>query len=186
MEPRNWDGASVDRSVLSRMRRLDPKLKVTFSPYALNPFTGDVIEQDGYGEDCEKLTGPCSDPAFYLWRKCDKAGWIFVQSYPVTQGFGHREVLALESDLARWHSPDKVWEIIDAKTRGARERLAQQKRNDMRDKVMDNKKLAMDVASGKSTFRDPKTFSYSGQARRTSSAEGAPVQRSNRELGIGD
>lgn len=187
MEPRNWPGGSVDRSVIKRLHRLDPKLKVTFSPYALDGLTGNPIIADGYDDDCNKLNGPVHDPCFYLWRKSDQSGWTLVQVYPAAQGFGQKEVLMLEADLGRCYSEKELWQQIRRRAEVTRMREAKRKSNMLTDRTMDNKKLVMDVASGKTSFhREAKSFGYAGQTRRTSSAEGGLIDRDRRELGIED
>jgi hypothetical protein len=186
MEPRNWDGATVDRSVRNRLRRLDKNLRVCFSPYALDPLTGRVIEMDGYGENCERLVGALRDPAFYLWHRTDKYGWALVQTYPLANGFDHLDVLRLESDLARHKSPEEAWRILHGKRERQRRAQIQSEQNRLRDKAIDNKKLIRDAAAGDDGFfrRQPKAFGYSGQRTRTSSGEGGYIIRSDHELGL--
>jgi hypothetical protein len=191
MEPIRFDGASVDRSVLRRLRRLDKNLRVTFAPVALDTFTGRPILMSGRLDPMTGviLRGPVSDPGFYLWRK-DRfsSHHFFVQSYPAgpAGGFGHLEVLKLEMDLARHHSPDALWRIVENsyKTKHARAEAAHKQL--MLDKALDNKKLIWDTAvEGKPLHREAKAFSYRGQAKRTSSGEGGLViPRSDRDLGL--
>lgn len=185
--PRNWDGASVDPSVRRRLKRLDPRLRVTFSPYSLDPLTGNPIEMEGFDTDLGvPLRGPCADPSFYLWRKTDTQGWVLVQVYALAAGgFGHLQVLKLEADLARWHSPEQAWRIVAGKTERMRAAAAQSKKDYLRDKALDNKKLILDAASGDDGFfrRGGKGFSYAGQTSRTSGGEKV-VSRDDRELGL--
>jgi len=186
MEPRSWDGASVDRSVLNRLRRLDRRLRVCFSPYALDPLTGRVIEMDGYGEDCERLTGALRDPAYYLWHKSDRYGWSLVNTTPVTAGFGHIDVLRLESDIARHRSPEEAWRLLHGKRERQRRAQVKSAKNLLTDKAVDNKKLIRDAAAGDDGFflRQPKAFGYGNQKTRTSSGEGGLIIRSDKELGL--
>jgi hypothetical protein len=186
MRPRNWDGATVDRSVLNRMRRLDRKLLVTFSPYALDPVTGNPIAGDGIDENDNILQGqPIPDPAFYLWRRHDIYGYVLVCIYPVSKGFGHLEVLKLESDLARFHTPADAWRIVYDKTERLRQSRIRHESSELRAKALDNKKLMLDAAAGDDGFfrRSGKGFSYAGQTSRTSGGE-RTVHKDARELGM--
>jgi hypothetical protein len=187
MEPTRFDGPSIDRSVLRRLHRLDRNLRVTFSPWALDTLSGRPIEMDAWDTTTgEGQVGLCHDPAFYLWRKDDASSHhFFVTSYTVQHGFTHRDVLRLEADLARFHSPKECWRIVKANYDRRREAETRAHRGLMLDKAINNRKLMLDAMQGNVDLRRaPKVFGYSGQAYRRSSAESAGVARSNRELGI--
>jgi len=185
MEPIRFDGPSVERGVLSRLKRLDRQLRVTFSPYAIDTSTGLPIIMDGYGERGEVLTGPCRDPAFYLWRKDPYSSHhYFVRSYPVQEGFNHLSVRHLEGDVSRHRTPAEAWRITKAMTeRNAARRTAAHKQY-LKDKMAANASLGLDIARGKRTTREAKAISYSGMGSHTSSAESRLISLSNRELGV--
>jgi hypothetical protein len=172
MEPLRHYDASVDSGVLSRLKRLDPQLRVTFSRYALNPDTGRPIEMSGRLDPCtgEWLAGVVHDPAFYLWRKDDcSSHHFFVAAYPQ---FGHREVMLLEADLARFERPEDIERIVRERAERRRERQLSSVKGDRQEVRRANRKRIHDlVFEGKSGMREAKVSSYAGQSTRTSSAE---------------
>jgi hypothetical protein len=104
MEPMSWIGASVDTGVLRRLKRLDKNLRVTFSPYALDLFTGRPIVCEGAVDTETGIVhnGPVLDPAHFLWRKDSLCSHHhFVKTYSLLEGgLGHLAVMHLEADLA--------------------------------------------------------------------------------------
>jgi len=187
MEPRTWMGASVDRSVLRRLRRLDKRLRVTFSPYALDTFTGQLIICEN-AVDTEAGTvhnGPVVDPAHFLWRKPDGSHHVFVKSYPLLEGgFTHLSVLHLEGDLARHHTPAEAWRRVSNAAAKTAANKAKAHQNHLKDKVAANAGFGLRALRGEVNWqRDAKTFSYAGASSRLSGAERSIV-RDKRELGI--
>jgi hypothetical protein len=151
-------------------------------------FTGYPILRDGTmdTETGEVSFGPVLDPAHYLWRKDPNSSHhFFVRSYSVhTGGFGHLEVLHLEADVARHRTPDEAWRYVKAMTDRNLARRASSHKQHLKDKVVANKDLALDIAQGKRTHRAAKVISYGGQESHRSSDERSRISLSNRELGI--
>jgi hypothetical protein len=169
MEPRTWDGPSVERSVLARMKRLDPQLRVTFSPYALDPMTCTPIEQSGILDPYtgEYNTGLVEDPAFYLWRKDEcSSHHVFVKAFP---RFTDREVLALERDVARFNRPQDIMRIFHERDTARREKALANKRELQNDKIAANARRIDDlVLGGKTSRRGGRSYGYSGQGSKGS------------------
>lgn len=186
MEPIHYDGPSIEPGVKRRLRRLDRQLRVTFSPYSLDTFTGYPILMNGMNEDGYYLRGPAKDPAHYLWRKdpCS-SHHFFVMSYSVhTGGFGHLQVRHLEGDIARHLSPEHAWRAVKEATDRNLARKAVHHKQYLRDKTVANKDLAWDIVNGKHVTRSAKVMSYSGVGSRLSSYEKGEVRLDNRELGV--
>lgn len=161
---------SVDRGVLRRMRTLDPNLVITWSEFAFDPFNGGYLLHAGR---------PVKDPAFYLWRRDDNSSHHFlVSTYP--NGFGHRQVLALERDLARFHSTDEMLRMLRDAQSAQRDRGLARRKDVQRDKIKYNESLIGDILGGKSDRRQAKIASYPGQGRRGTPGE---VQMDSREIG---
>jgi len=188
MEPTNWDGKSIEPGVKRRLRRLDRYLRVTYSPYSLDTFTGYPILRDGTmdTETGEVSFGPVLDHANYLWRKDPNSSHhFFVKSYSVyTGGFTHLSVRHLEGDVARHLNPSDAWRLVKERTDRNRLRQASAHKQHLTDKVLANKELALDIAKGKRTDRVAKVVSYAGQRSHTSSSERSRISMENRELGI--
>jgi hypothetical protein len=182
MEPPNWDGPTVDSGVLKRMKRLAPRLKVTWSPYALDPTTGRVLEQSGkvdpyYGN---VLTGPVKDPAFYLWRRDSSSShYFFVSMY---RTFGHREVHGLEGDIARLVRPQDILPIIQANEERRKATGKRAQRDTQRAKIAANKTKIEETLEGKRDARSPRVFSYPGQGA-SKDTSGREIELQGREAG---
>jgi hypothetical protein len=168
MEPRNWDGPSIDSSILKRLNRLDPQLVVTWSPYSLDVFTSRPIEGSGVLDPYtgEYVTGAVKDPAFYLWRKDEySTHHVFVNTYP---RFTNREVLALERDIARFERPQDIMRLFHERDSALRKRRKASHRAEQRDKIEANDSRINDlVLDGKLGRRQGKMFSYKGQSGRS-------------------
>jgi hypothetical protein len=185
MVPVNHAAApALERGVLNRLKRLDPSLRVTWSPYALNPETGRPIEMSGRvdPESGEQLLGAVRDPAFYLWKKDPGSSHHFFVG--VSPRFGHLEVLRLETDFARFYRPEDILRVVKtaADRRRALDRAAMEQLQ--RDKIRANRKRIHDlVFEGKRGLRSTKVVSYGGMTRRSSSAERALIEKEAREDG---
>lgn len=184
MEPVRYDGPSIDYGVERRLRRLNPNLKVTWSPYALDHLTGRPIEMSG-ALDCytgEFNRGPVKDPGYYLWIKDGTFSTYYLVA--IYQKFGHEEVMHLEADVARHMDHSRVFEFLEARGKALRERGLSRKRDAQKQKVAANKKRIHDlVFEGKSGVRDAKVSSYKGQTRRLSSNELNRIRMDPREDG---
>lgn len=169
---------SIDRGVEARLRRLDPSLRLTWSPYALDVFSGNPILTTGCvnpdvspGEVEYVAPGrPVDDPSFYLWRKSDTCSHHFyVMAFPTPDpGFTYRQVLALERDLARFLSPREILSTMtEAADRRAKQAKAAQEQLQL-DKIAANESRINDlVLNGRSGTRDGKAFSAPGVSRRS-------------------
>jgi len=164
---------SLPAGVKSRLKRLDPDLFVTWSPWMLDALTGRPIETN-WG-------ALVPAPGFYLWRRDRDAGKTYWVS--VFERFGHEQVANLEADLARFMSPDEIIRRVAANRR--RNMEAGRKRCEERraDVYAANKSRIVDLMNGMSGRRPPKTYSYPGQQDRRSSMERQEFLRDAREDG---
>jgi hypothetical protein len=173
--PIRFDGPSLDISVKNRLRRLDPRLVVTWSPYALDPATGLPIEHSGTPDTdplapLPKRGEPIKDPAFYLWLKDDARSTHWLVS--IYQNFGHEQLMHLEDDVVRRYGEKNAFEVIAEKSQQLRDRALARKANTQRAKREANESRIHDlVFEGKSGYREAKVSSYKGQTSRQSSAE---------------
>lgn len=155
------DGPALDVGLERRLRRLDPRLKVTFSHWAIDPQRGQPIE--------DLLTGrPILNPAQHLWLKTE-AGWKHINEFPMDQGgFGHINVSFLEID--RWATTAVSEKDLFRKLQGrqeARKELERKRHTDWRqDRAQANKHRMLDLAQGKSGQRQGRMYSYAGQTSR--------------------
>jgi hypothetical protein len=185
MEPKNHAAApAIEPGVLSRLRRLDRNLRVTWSPLALDVETGRPIEMeltlDPYTG--EWLEGTITDPAYYLWRKDNNSSHHFFVA--VYSEFGHPEVELLETDLARFHDPEEIPKLLRESNARLRQLGLRAKRELQRQKRKANKRRIHDlVFEGKGLRRSAKVASYPGAPTRTSSAERAQIEKEAREDG---
>lgn len=185
MEPLSHDGPSVERSVLRRLNTLDPLFRITWSKYALDPETGQPILGSGR---LDPYTGeyvrpdPILDPCFYLWRKdSGSSHHFFVEAFPE---FGYREIRQLESDLVRFMGPEEISRFVRTRAERLRQRALDQMQDRQIQKMKANKSRIRDlVFEGKAGVREAKSFSYSGQTVRRSSAEGGLIEQDAREAG---
>lgn len=186
-------GPQVDASVLARMKRLDPTLHVTFSPYALNE-RGQPMPvnpaPDWEPADVSRLTKRGSEwfllePAFHLWSLSPADGqWVHIREYPVAKGFGHREVYGLEADAARHMTPGALVARLKAIIKAREDKQKARFEEVRQDTIRENQSAIGDMLfGGKSSTRAPRVFSYSGQTSRTSSGERGQVEKSDKELG---
>jgi hypothetical protein len=179
MEPyTDSDGPRIERSVLKRMKRLDPHLRVTFCKFAIDPITSiplPVHPGPEWVDDPEAMKRLCRrgdthyllDPGYTLWVQSGDGRFYYVQSYSHEEGFGHREVAKLERDVARFMTPS---EIIN-KRRDAQEARERKQKDEYRQKHADTSKANESrirdlVFNGNSGYREAKVVSYAGQGNR--------------------
>lgn len=162
------EAPSIDHGVLRRLRELDPSLTVTWSPWALDVKTGRPIVGTGAMDPLtgDRAIGPTFNPLFYLWRKSDTCTHHFLVS--VYEQFGHREVLSLERDVARFMRPEDIFRTFEA--RAAERRLAERAEYADRHQQISKANAARigDLVFGNATGeRDSKIVSYGGQKNRS-------------------
>ena len=166
-------GPTIERSVVERMRRMDPLLRVTFSYVSIDPFTTRPLW-------CGDEFGYIRDPAYHLWSRDPDGRWWLVRSYPAAQGFGHREVMALEQDAARFFSPSEILRRrlagIERRKEVAKAAYAQYHA----DALKANRKRINDLIDGKFGQRQAKMFSYAGQSNRSTPGD---LRKSSKEDG---
>lgn len=192
MEPPRWDGPSIDYGVESRLARLDRQLVVTFSPFALDPLSGRVIETNTKidPETGNMIIGAVRDPAYYLWRRDENSTHhFFVQAYPLRAGgFGYRQVLALERDLARFIAPQHLAAYLADRDREIRERMQAQHDQLQADKISANRSKiertlsGMHAGDGSENLdrRQANITSYPGQKNRGTPGE---IEMDSKEAG---
>lgn len=184
---------ALDKTVLDRLKRLDSNVKLTYSRFVINPMDGSPLAMhvtaDWYDHRPEVVKNLVKfgnnqyvlDPAWHLWAWTGEGRWYLIKSYPAAQGFGHREVMALEGDAARWMKPS---EIVAQAKRLEEEKVARQKAKyaEVRKEVLkENETRIKDYIYGKQdTDRDGKLFSYGGQSHRGSTGK---VERDSKEDG---
>lgn len=166
---------AVDVGVLHRLRRLDPCLFLTWSPYSIDPLTGRPIIPH---TSVDPTTGtliqarPVDDPAWYLWRREEnstKVHWVTA----IPGGFfGHQHVAKLEGDLARFMSPSAILRGIAEKRREVDMRRKENYHQRHTDTIDANRGRVGDLLAGRSGQRTAKIMSYSRQTNR-----GTPTQR---------
>lgn len=190
MEPIRMDGPSIDYGVARRLRRLDRQLRLTWSRYALDPFTGiPILAKPGIDPDTGvRYKGEVLDPAHYLWRKQEcSSHHFFIRTFEAP--FSHYDVRGLETDLARFHRPEDLGRVLRERYDTDLARKQRAYSGQMQDKVVDSKRLLHDTVTGDRTvnfYREAKGFSYAGQTKRTSGAEHGRVPVDNRILGLDD
>lgn len=155
------DGPALDRGLELRLKRLDPKLKVTFSHWAIDPRKGRPI--------LDALTGkPIHHPCQHLWRRSDE-GWHHLNEFPMAQGgFGHLNVRFLEIDrhVTAKRKAAELFRLMEQRREDQRERSNNQHKNWRQDRAQANKRRMLDLAQGKSGRRQGRMFSYAGQTTR--------------------
>jgi hypothetical protein len=165
---------------MERLRRLDPQLVLTWSPYSLDPLTSHPIEMAGNLDPYtgEWLVGPVEDPAYYLWRKDEVSSHhVFVMAFP---RFTNREVLGLERDIARFERPQDIMRIFHERDKARRAKLMGNKRETQTDKIEANEGLIDDlVVGGRNTRPQAKSFSYAGQGKKSTPGD---VDKSAKEF----
>jgi len=146
-----------DLGVVRRMRRLDPDLFLTWSPFALSGTTG------------QPLSGPTGRPVrypqWYLWLRCPDGKTRFINSF---QTFDHRNVAALESDLARFIAPRQVLARRIMESDARRKRLEEAAQGRRMDAYAANKSRIRDLfVDGKIHDRRPaRAYSAPGVSSR--------------------
>lgn len=155
------DGPSLDYGLEQRLRRIDPRLKVTFSHWSIDPVSGRPIECQGQ---------PIHDPAQHLWF-CGPMGWRYVDCLPMSEGgFSHANAALLEINKRAVESqrPELIARAI-AERRALKERREKLSHLNWRhDRAQANKKRIGDlVFHGKSGRRQANPSSFPGQTNRS-------------------
>jgi hypothetical protein len=172
MEPIRFDGPSIDRTVLRRLKRLSPQLRVTWAPVSIDPRTGAVIQMSGrldphYGT---RLIGTVVDPHFDLWNKDRYSSHHhYIRSYGPR--FGHKEVYDLERDIARQVDAKDMARVLADHEQKSRARDVAHARDYGYQRLKANHKRSMDYLDGKTGHRGAKDFSFAGQTKHTSGGE---------------
>lgn len=98
------DAPALDVSVESRLRRLDPNLRLTWSKWEVHPQTSMPL-QDADGNYI-RVREPDGKPSarWHLWSKTGER-WYYVRQYA---RFDHIQVAHLEGDPARFKSPVQI------------------------------------------------------------------------------
>lgn len=150
---------SLDRSILARLRRLDPQLVVTWHPYSIDPFVGGTL--------LTRWGAPVPDPSWYLWRRDDNSSHHFLVA--IYKDFGHEQVRKLEADVFRYMSPEEVSRAIRENQSRIHDQKRAAKEQLQRDKIKANAGPIHDLVFGnRPTRRDAKVMSYGGQRNRGS------------------
>jgi hypothetical protein len=182
--PFHFDGVSIEPSVRKRLRRLDKQLLVTFSPYSLDPHTGQPIEaRRGVDpETGERFGGLVHDPAYHLWRKDSYSSHHFyIRAYPQ---FTHREAAALENDIARFVSANHLGRVLREREEEKRAKALAAEKGFRQDKAEANEKRIRRLITGEDRgLRDVKSFSYAGQSSRVSAGEKGVIYKDRRADG---
>jgi len=138
----------------------------------LDPLTGYPVEQPGVlnSETGEWEFGPVRDPAFYLWHKEEvSTHHVFVMALPQ---FTHREVLALERDVARFARPKDIMRMFHARDTERRAKLEAERKDFGVQKILANdEKIRSIMLGGDRDVRQGKSFSYPGQSSRSTPGE---------------
>lgn len=156
------DGPALDYGLEQRLKRLDPRLKVTYSSFAIDPQTGYPIV-DAY-------TGnPVPEPAQHLWVK-GPDGWQHVDYFPMSSGgFQHINVhyLELNKRTTETVKPAALFALLEEK-KAVRKELAKRRHTDWRQQraKANSKRIGDLVFHGKSGYRQAKPVSYPGQTNR--------------------
>ena len=164
---------ALDLGVQSRLRRLDPRLRVTWSQWSLDPFSGKPITARRTGERIYA-------PGYTLWIY-SRGAWEFVREYCCLREidgavveihpslvFGHREVAALEADPARTMSAREILRRESQKKEDAKEKRSNNYDEGRDDFCRANARRMFDLAvDGKSGVRQARIASYPGQSVRS-------------------
>jgi hypothetical protein len=153
------DGPALDFGLEQRLKRLDPRLKIVYSSFALDPQTGYPIIDSYTGK-------PVPEPAHHLWCKTAE-GWQHVDYFPMAQGgFQHinAHFLELNKRTTETIKPALLYQLLREKNKLQQE-IAKRKHTDWRqDRAKANSKRIGDlVFEGKSGYRQAKPSSYAGQ-----------------------
>jgi hypothetical protein len=155
-------GPALDFGLEQRLKRLDLRLRVTYSSFSLNPQTGQPI--------IDAVTGkPVPDPAQYLWVETVE-GWKHVDTFPMSRGgFGHLNVhyLELNKRTQATHKPEALFRLMKERLE-VKQELAKRGHLDwrMQRTKANTKRIGDLVFEGKTGYRQAKPMSYPGQANR--------------------
>lgn len=147
------DAPSLDRGVVSRLRRLDPRLAVTWSKWDINPLTTRPMIYKG-----NAIRLP--EPRWHLWSRDSDGRWRYVQSY---LHFGQEQVMRLEGDVARRFTISEVIDGFERARQDAKERKERAIEDRRRGIRENNKSRIRDlVFEGKSGLRTRRIMSAPG------------------------
>lgn len=150
---------ALDYGLEQRLQRLDKRLKLTYSPWSIDPTTGQPIE-DLFGQ-------PIAEPAQHLWIQRSSGQWRLVDSFPMqTGGFGYLNLRLLEANqrAVETHSPANLYRLMQARTELRREMASRAHKHQRLDRAKANQRRIGDlVFHGKSGLRQAKISSYPGQ-----------------------
>lgn len=156
------DGPALDHGLEERLRRIDPRLKVTFSHWSIDPGTGQPVE--AFGQFIH-------DPAQHLWFRGPDGHWHYIDCFPMAAGgFGHHNARLLEINRAVVHShkPERIAQLIDERRflKEAREKDSHFAFRQDRAKA-NQKRIGDLVFHGKSGRRQANPSSFPGQTNRS-------------------
>ncbi len=163
LEPFNdSSGPSLDHGLELRLAKLDKRLKVTYSPWALDPMTASPI--------IDALTGqPIAEPAQHLWFRDANGKYRHVEQFLMSEGgFGHLNVSYLEANkrATETYKPGELFRILEQRKLLTQEIERRRHHAHRLDKAQANKKRIADlVFHGKSGRRQAKVSSFPGQVR---------------------
>lgn len=176
-------GPSLDIGVEKRLYRMDKNVRVTFSYFAIDMQTSYpmTVNPNATWEPAERamlvkhrgewlLRAPC----YHLWsRRSSDDRWWYVKGYPAEQGFGHREVAALEADVVRTGmTPSEIVNRAFENEARKKEEAKLAYRDERKQLLNANKRRIEDLVRwGKSGRRQAKISSYPGQKNRSTPGE---------------
>jgi hypothetical protein len=163
------DAPRLDHGAEARLRRLDARLAVTFSQWAIDPLTSHPIEADP-----EAGGGAIEDAAWHLWIKHPEHGWLHVHAYYVVRGewFGHEQIGWLEADLGRTKSPDEILRMFAQRRAEHTQKCRAAYDQNAADHFLENKRRIHDLLfNGKSGMRERKIMAYPGQTNHSTPSE---------------
>jgi len=170
------DAPAIDIGVLKRLKRLDPRLRITFSRYAINYLTSrpSMIHNWDYDTCPDSSTrihrrngaAYLLDPAYHLWSQGGDGRWRHVQAYPAEGGFTDRHVKALEGDVARRFTISEILDRRERARQAAKEKAERDHKEERRDILNANQSRIRDLLDGKTGTRQAKIMSYGGQGKR--------------------
>lgn len=172
---RDSDGPSLDPGITARLKTLDPNLRVTFSRWAVDPFTTKPILA-WHGK-------PVLSPAWHLWLWSPRESRYFhLNTFPLARGgFTHRNVAALEADCGRKMRPSDVLRMLRERQQDAMEAGKRKEQERRKDVLGANEKRIHDLLfEGKRGVRQAKAVSYAGQQCRVTPGE---IEMDSREAG---
>lgn len=154
------DGPSLDHGLRERLKRLDSRLKLTYSSFAIDPQSGQPIH--------DALTGaPVSEPAHHLWYRQLDGQWHHCDMFPMDRGgFGYLNMRFLEINKKTTETlkPEQLFHLMEDK-RKVKQELEKRGHADYRQQraKANAKRIGDLVFHGKSGERQARISSYPGQ-----------------------